>query len=57
MARGLGFSKAGYQKDISLNEIGLCAQSMITILGSVVNIIWGIYRAFNEHENLHCDNE
>ena len=36
-------SKNGYKKDKSSREIGLCALNMITILGSVVNIIgfWG----------------
>ena len=35
-------SKNGYQKDIMwLEEIGLCAQNLITILGSMVNISLG----------------
>ena len=29
------------QKDMCLEEIGLCAQSMITILGATINIIGG----------------
>jgi hypothetical protein len=32
-------SKYGYQKDMCKKEIGFCAQSMITIPGSIVNII------------------
>ena len=31
----------GFQKDICLKEIGLCAQNMLTFLGSIVNIIDG----------------
>ena len=31
-------SKNGHQKDLCLDEIGLCAQKMVTILGLVVNI-------------------
>ena len=39
-------------------ENGLRAQNLITILGSIVNIIGGepIW-PFNEHENLHFDDE
>ena len=33
--------KNGYQKDMYLIEIGLRAQNMIPILGSIVNIIGG----------------
>ena len=33
--------KNGYQKDISLNDIGLCAQNLLFILGSICNIIGG----------------
>ena len=36
-------SKNGHQKDMSLKEIGLHAQNMLTILGSKVNMIWGTY--------------
>ena len=32
-------SKNGYQKDICLQEIGLYAQNVITILSSIINII------------------
>ena len=32
-------SKNGDQKDMCLEEIGLCAQKLFTILGSIVNII------------------
>ena len=36
-------SKNGHQIDMGSKEIGLCAQNMLTILGSVANIIWGTY--------------
>ena len=36
--RGL---KNKYKKDMCLKEIGLCAQNMITILSSTINIIGG----------------
>ena len=38
-----------------LEEIVLRAQNMITVLGSVVNMIGDHARPFNEHE--HFDNE
>ena len=31
-------SKNGYQEDICLKEIGLCAKNMINIIGSTLNI-------------------
>ena len=31
-------SKNGYQKVMCLKEIGLCAQSMITVLDSIVSV-------------------
>ena len=34
-------SKNGHQKDMFLNEVGTCAQNMITILSSIVNMIGG----------------
>ena len=34
---------SGHQKDMSLQEIGLRAQNMLTILGSIVDINWGTY--------------
>ena len=34
-------------------KIGLLAQNMITILGSIVTIFEGPIGPFNEHENLH----
>jgi hypothetical protein len=46
-----------------LKEIGLCVQNNITILSSIVIIIWWwwvggyLYDHFNEHKNLHYDNE
>ena len=36
-------SKNGQQKDMFLKEIGLCAQVLLTILGSIVNTIRGAY--------------
>ena len=34
-------SKSGYQKDMYSKEDGLCAQNMITILGSIINLMGG----------------
>jgi hypothetical protein len=31
----------GRHKDICLKEIGLCAHNMLTIMGSIINIIGG----------------
>ena len=55
-------SKNRHQKDMCLKEIGLTAQNMFTILGSIVNIIGpgggeGRIWALNEHESLHFDND
>ena len=36
-------SKNGQQKDMCLKEIGLRAQVLITILGSMVNTMGGAY--------------
>ena len=36
-------SKNGYPKDMSLEEIRLHAENMMTILGSTINIIGGTY--------------
>ena len=36
-------SKDGHQKDVCLKEIGLRAQTIITVLGSVVNLPGGTY--------------
>ena len=38
-----------------VKKIGTCVQNFITILGSIINIIWGggSLLAFHEHENLH----
>ena len=41
MAR-LGVKK-GHRKDICNDEIGLCAQNIDAILGSIVNTIWRVY--------------
>ena len=35
--------KNGHQKDMSLKEIALHAQNMLSILGSIVNITGGTY--------------
>ena len=37
----VALDKNGYQKDMCSKEIGLCAQNVITILSSIVNIIEG----------------
>ena len=37
--------------------IWLHARNTIAILGSIVNIIGGLVRPFNEHKNLHFDNK
>ena len=34
-------SKNGYQKDVSLKDVGLAAQNLLTILSSIVKIDWG----------------
>ena len=49
--------KDGYHKDMCLKRVRLHAQNMITILGSIVNIIGRHIWPFNEHKNLHFDNE
>ena len=36
-------SKYGHQNNICSKDIGLCAQNLLTILGSFVNIIGGTY--------------
>ena len=38
-------SKNGHQKDTRLKEIGLYAQNMLAILGSIVNMTGGSYMA------------
>ena len=54
--------KNGHPKDLSLKEIEMHVQNVITILDSITSIIaeegggWDIW-SFNEHENLHFDNE
>lgn len=49
--------KNNYQKDVLLKEVGLCVQNLITILRSILNIIWegsgDMYDQYKEHENLH----
>ena len=54
-------SKNGYQRDICSKDFGLRAQNMMTILGSIINIIiWGkgdLYDHFNEHKILDFDKE
>ena len=46
-------SKNRHPKDTCLKEIGLCVQNELTILGLVVNIIWGLggMTPFNKHVN------
>ena len=54
-------SKNGHQNDMCLKEIGLHAQNMLTILGSMgedVNTIgWRPILPLSEHENLHSDDD
>ena len=40
-------------KEICLKEIGLHVQNMITVLGSIVNMIEVGGLVINEHKNLH----
>ena len=35
--------KNGHRKDMCKDEIGLCAQNIDAILGSIVNTIWRAY--------------
>ena len=52
-------SKNKYQKNVCLKESELHAQNLITILGSIVNIMGRRIWPFNEdeNENLHFDDE
>ena len=54
-------SKNRHQKDMRFKEIGLRAQIFSTVLGSMVNVTVRqgeeSILPFNEHENLHFDNE
>ena len=47
--------KIWHQKHMCLREIALCAQNMLIILGSIVNIIGTPIWPLNEHVNLHFD--
>ena len=48
--------KNKYQKDITCTQgIGLCAQNMITIPTSIININEVPKPSFDEHKNLHFD--
>ena len=40
-------SKKEYQEEMCLTDIGLCAENMITILSSIVNIKWGEGRLYD----------
>jgi len=53
----LGMDLRTGTKNTSLKENGLHAQNMLTILGSIVNMIGVTYMTLNEHENLHFDDE
>ena len=54
----LGVDLKSDTKKTCWKEAGLCAQNMLTILGSVVNMKGGGgYMTINEHENLHFSNE
>ena len=35
--------RVGIKRHVFLEEIGLCAQNMLTILGAIVNMIGGTY--------------
>ena len=43
--------KNGYQKNMCLKEIGLHTPNLLTILGSIINIIGGL--PFDELEKAH----
>ena len=45
----------GRQNDICLKETGLRVQHLSTALDLIININWGIVRAFNEVKNIHFD--
>lgn len=54
----LGANKNRHQKGIMyLKEIELRFQNILTILGSILNIIGGTIWPLNEYDNLHFDNE
>jgi hypothetical protein len=40
-----------------LKEIGPCAQNMLVILSSIVNMVGGFVWPLNGHGNLYFDNE
>lgn len=46
-------SKTGHQDDMYVDEIGLLAQHLLTVLGSIVNIVGRTLWSFNEPEKLH----
>jgi len=46
-----------YQKDMCLKEIQLSAKNMITILGSIFNMVRGHVRPLNMHNYLHYDSK
>ena len=48
--------KKRHKKDMCLQEIGLCVQNVLTILGSMVNM-WVEGGAFHVHVNFHFDND
>ena len=57
-------SKNGCQTYMRLKEVGMCAQSMITILDLIMNIIWGggrhvrsVQWAHNEDEDIYMSFE
>ena len=53
----LGVAPTTDAKKTCSKEIGLCAQNMTTILGSIVNIIvGGSICPLDERENFHFDN-
>ena len=46
-------SKTEHQDDMYVDEIGLLAQHLLTVLGSIVNIVGRTLWSFNEPEKLH----
>ena len=47
--------KNGCQNDMCLKEIGPHAQKMNTFIGSIVNLIEGIYMTIQGAQNTHFD--
>ena len=52
-----GFKIGNQKGDMCSQGIGLCAQNMLAIVGSIVDMIGGPIWPFNEHEKLHFDHK